>query len=132
MDFHKSDIVACGGGHDLRAGSHLFFRRLHLRKGQESLREGGWSRRSVGWRAHRVLVVLLWDSRLLEKMTQRRLKLPVRCLQNLPRFVRRTAGRQHELVDHNLVFEIIHLRTVVLANLRRFSFSVSVDRANRL
>ncbi|KAJ3607606.1 hypothetical protein NHX12_024657 [Muraenolepis orangiensis] len=37
------------------------------------------------------------------------LELPARRLQQLLRLVRSAARRQHELVDHNLVFEFVHI-----------------------
>lgn len=85
------------------------FRCLETGEHGEGIREVGGRGRGVGRSAHHLVVVAVGDVGLLEKGAEGCLELPVGRLQQLLRLVGRTARRQHELVDHDLVFELVHV-----------------------
>lgn len=85
------------------------FRGLETGEHGEGIREVGGRGRGVGGSAHHLVVVAVGDVGLLEKGAEGCLELPVGRLQQLLRLVGRTARRQHELVDHDLVFELVHV-----------------------
>lgn len=55
------------------------------------------------------MVVGVGNVGFLKKSTQSRLELPMCRLQQLLRLIRRTARSQHELVDHDLMPELLHI-----------------------
>ena len=83
---------------------------LETREHGEGIREVGGRGRCVDGSAHLLMVlVAVGNVGLLEKGAEGCLKLPVGRLQQLLRLVGCTARYQHELVDHDLVLELVHV-----------------------